>query len=218
FATDSTGNPRGILAEVRGVNVNLQWLRTRGLDLEADYRMPLGDLSSSLGGDLSFRLLATRTFESSTNLFGVVTDQVGTTGSAGGIPNWLVNLYSTYSNGPLSVTVSARYIPSGLYSATNIGPDDPRYATFTNVGAQQSINGVTYSPINDNLVSGVVYFNLNGSYNILQEGTRKLQVFGSINNLLDRHPPMAPTLQYPTNPTYFDQIGRFYRAGVRFTY
>jgi outer membrane receptor protein involved in Fe transport len=218
FATDASGNPRGILAEIRGVNVNLQWLRTRGLDLEADYRLPLTDVFSSLDGDVSFRLLATRTFESSTNLFGVVTDQVGTTGSAGGIPDWLVNLYTTYTNGPLSVTASARYIPSGLYGATNIGPDDPRYATFANVGAQQTIGGVTYSPINDNEVSGVVYFNLNGSYNISQEGTHRLQVFGSINNLFNRNPPAAPSLTYPTNPTYFDQIGTFYRAGVRFSY
>jgi iron complex outermembrane recepter protein len=218
FAADASGNPRGILSEIRNVNVNLQWLRTRGLDLEADYRQPLDAINPALGGDLNFRLLATRTFESSTNLFGVVTDQVGTTGSAGGIPTWLVNLYTTYANGPLSLTLSARYIPEGLYSATNIGPDDPRYATFANVGAQQTINGVTYSPINNNKVSGAYYFNLNGSVNVLQEGTRKLQLFASINNLLNRTPPAAPSLQYPTNPVYFDQVGRYYRVGVRFNY
>ncbi len=218
FAPDTTGNPRGILTEIRGVNVNLQWLNTRGLDLEADYRLPLAEVSDSFTGDLSFRLLATHTFESSTNLFGVVTDQVGTTGSAGGIPDWLANLYTTYSNGPLSLTLSARYIPSGLFGATNIGPDDPRYATFANVGVQQLIDGVTYSPINDNHVGGIVYFNLNGSYNISKEGTRKVQVFASINNLFNRRPPAAPSLTYPTNPTYFDQIGAFYRAGIRFTY
>ena len=218
FAPDASGNPRGILSEIRNINVNLQWLRTRGLDIEADYRQPLGDVNAGLGGDLNFRLLATRTFESSTNLFGVVVDQVGTTGSAGGIPTWLVNLYTTYSNGPLSVTLATRYIPEGLYSATNIGPDDPRYAGFANVGAQQTINGVTYSPINNNRVSGAYYFNLNGSYNFLQEGTRKLQFFASVNNLLNRTPPTAPSLTYPSNPNYFDQVGRYYRAGVRFSY
>jgi outer membrane receptor protein involved in Fe transport len=211
-------NPQGNLAEIRNVNVNLQWLHTRGLDLEADYRLPLDAINSAFDGNLNLRLLATRTFESSTNLFGVVVDQVGTTGSAGGIPKWLVNLYSTYSNGPLSVTLSSRYIPSGLFSATNIGPDDPRYATFTNVGQQQTINGVTYAPINNNHVSSAFYFNLNGSYTLRQEGTRKLQVFASVNNLFNRIPPTAPSLTYPTNPTYFDQIGRFYRAGLRFNY
>jgi len=77
---------------------------------------------------------------------------------------------------------------------------------------------VTYSPINNNKVSGAYYFNLNGSYNVFQEGTRKLQVFASVNNLLNRTPPTAPSLTYPTNPVYFDQVGRFYRAGVRFNY
>ncbi len=210
-------NPQGNLAEIRNVNVNLQWLRTRGLDVEADYRLPLDVLNQDFGGNLDLRLLATRTFESKTNLFGVITDQVGTTGSAGGIPTWLVNLYTTYSNGPLSLTLSGRYIPKGLLSATNIGPDDPRYLIIDKT-KQATFNGVTYSPINDNIVKSAFYFNLNGSYNVMQEGTRKLQLFASVNNLLNRTPPMAPSTTYPTNPVYFDQIGRFYRAGVRFNY
>ena len=211
------GNPKGSIDETRGVNVNLQWLRTRGLDLEADYRLPLNVMNSDLAGDLNLRLLATRTFESATNLYGVITDQVGTTGSGAGVPTWLVNLYSTYSNGPLSVTLSGRYIPSGKFSATNIGPDDPRFLIIDKT-KQAVFDGVTYSPINDNRVSSAFYFNLNGSYNIMQEGTRKLQLFASVNNLLNRTPPAAPSTTYPTNPVYFDQIGRFYRAGVRFNY
>lgn len=65
-------------------------------------------------------------------------------------------------------------------------------------------------------MKSATYFNLSGSYNLIAEGNRKLQLFASINNLLDKAPPMAPTLQYPTNPVYFDQIGRYYRVGVRF--
>ncbi|RYH06411.1 MAG: TonB-dependent receptor, partial [Alphaproteobacteria bacterium] len=170
FAPDA-GNPRGILAEVRGVNVNLQWLRTRGLDLEADYRLPLDTVFGGMPGTLAVRALATRTFESSTNLFGVVTDQVGTTGSPGGIPDWLLNLYLTYSNGPASVTLTGRYITKGFFSGTSVGPDDPRYATFANVGVQQTIDGVLYSPTNDNTVASAVYFNLNGSYSLIDDGT-----------------------------------------------
>ena len=31
----------------------------------------------------------------------------------------------------------------------------------------------------------------------------------------DRAPPLAPQLQYPSNPVFFDLIGRSYRMGVR---
>jgi outer membrane receptor protein involved in Fe transport len=218
FAPDAAGNAKGILSEIRNVNVNLQWLRTRGLDLEADYRLPLDVVSEAATGMLSFRLLATRTFESSTNLFGQVTDQVGVTGSGAGIPDWLFNLYTTYSNGPVSMTLTTRYIPSGLFAANYIGPDDSRYATLASVGSQVTLDGILKSPINDNTVAGAVYFNLNGSYTFHDADGRKLQAFGSVNNLLDKVPPAAPSTQYPTNPVYFDQLGRYFRVGVRFTY
>ena len=29
---------------------------------------------------------------------------------------------------------------------------------------------------------------------------------------------MAPQLQYPSNPVYFDLVGRTYRAGIRFEF
>jgi outer membrane receptor protein involved in Fe transport len=197
--------PGNTLAEVRNVNVNLQWLRTRGLDLEAGYRQPLGDM-----GELNFRMLGTRTFESATNLFGVVTDRAGETGGAG-IPSWLINLYSTYTHGPLSLTLSARYIPEGKFNRLFTGPDDPGYVAVTSAGAPVT------NTINDNIVKQAYYFNVNGSYNIKQGDTR-IQLFGSINNLFDRKPPAAPSLQYPTNPVYFDQVGRYMRFGVRFSY
>jgi hypothetical protein len=77
---------------------------------------------------------------------------------------------------------------------------------------------VVISPINDNTVTSATYYNLNGSYNIHQEGSTKVQVFVSVNNLLGTKPPAAPSTTYPTNPVYFDQIGRYMRAGVRFNF
>ncbi|MFM1886841.1 MAG: Colicin receptor precursor [Pseudomonadota bacterium] len=218
FAPDASGNAKGILSEIRNVNVNLQWLRSRGLDLEADYRLPMDALREGAAGSLSLRLLATRTFDNSTNLFGQVTDQVGVTGTGGGIADWLVNLYTTYANGPFSATLTTRYIPSGLYSPSYIGPDDPRFATLASTSTQVTLDGRLLSPINDNTVAGAVYFNLNGSYTFHEGDGRRLQGFASISNLLDKTPPAAPSTQYPTNPVYFDQIGRYFRVGVRFSY
>jgi outer membrane receptor protein involved in Fe transport len=41
-------------------------------------------------------------------------------------------------------------------------------------------------------------------------------VFGSMNNVFDKDPVIAPGGNgYPTNPVYFDTYGRTWRIGVR---
>jgi outer membrane receptor protein involved in Fe transport len=47
----------------------------------------------------------------------------------------------------------------------------------------------------------------------------KVELFGSISNLFDRDPPVAPGGNgYPTNPVYFDTYGMMWRAGVRVSF
>lgn len=193
-----TRDPDGALSEIRNVNLNLQWLRTRGLDIEAMYRLPLARFGE-MPGALTFRLLASRTYEHSTNLFGVVTDRAGETGGLLGSPTWLATLNAGYSNGPFTGTLTTRYIRKGKFNAQNYEP-----------GESPPVPGA--SSINDNTIGSVVYFNLNGSFDVGGENT---QMFFQVNNLLDRKPPLAPQLQYPTNPVFFDLIGRTYRMGVR---
>ena len=60
--------------------------------------------------------------------------------------------------------------------------------------------------------------NLSGHYDVVQRGSMKLQVFGSISNLFDTAPPLAPGLIGYSEPAFFDMIGRTYHGGVRFTY
>jgi hypothetical protein len=44
-------------------------------------------------------------------------------------------------------------------------------------------------------------------------------LFWAINNLLDKAPPVAPGGNaFPTNPVFFDTIGRRIRAGVRLNF
>lgn len=187
------------LSEIRNVNVNLQWLRTSGLDIETVYKLPLARFGD-VPGTLNFRLLASRTYELATNLFGVVTDRAGETGGLGGTPTWLATFNTGYSNGPFTGTLTTRYIRGGKLNALDFGPDDPGYSL------------TRPNSINDNHVGGVVYFNLNGTWNFGKTGA---ELFAQVNNLADRSPPLAPQLQYPSNPVFFDLIGRSYRVGVR---
>jgi outer membrane receptor protein involved in Fe transport len=101
------------------------------------------------------------------------------------------------------LTLQGRFIDSGVIDATRIDPSDSGYSpTLVN-------------STNDNHVASAFYANLFGSVDVPAFGEQKVQVFAAINNLFDKVPPFAPEGQYPTNPTYFDQIGRTYRLGLR---
>ena len=70
---------------------------------------------------------------------------------------------------------------------------------------------------------GAVFYTdltLRGKINI-GEG-RKLEPFLTINNLLDRAPPLipgtVPGVNLPTNIAVYDFVGRAYTAGVRFKF
>jgi iron complex outermembrane receptor protein len=72
--------------------------------------------------------------------------------------------------------------------------------------------------INNNSVASATYFNLSLNYTLpfFNEGARSVQVFGTLDNIFNRDPPVAPGGNgYPTNPVYFDTYGRTWRVGVR---
>lgn len=190
------------LSQILNVSLNLDELVTRGEDIEISWRKPVA------GGNLSLRFLASHVEEATTNTFGLAVDRAGQTGGllSGGMPNWLLNSYITYAQQGFSVTLQGRFIDSGVVDATRIDPSDAGYSP------------TALNSTNDNHVASAFYANLFGSVDIPMGGDQTVQVFAVINNLLDKEPPFAPEGQYPTNPTYFDQIGRTYRLGARISF
>jgi len=196
------------MATVVSTANNLQGFTTRGIDFEAAYTHPLGE------GSLSVRALASYLYD---QLFdqGVgkppinYAGQTGPTGAFGTFntsPHWQGNLIVTTAQGPFTGTVQVRYIGKGRFetltplNAPPVQPGDPGYSNT-------DINS-----INTNHVAAAAYVNLSASYRIFDG----FELFGSINNLLDKDPPVAPGGNgYPTNPVYFDTYGRVWRAGVR---
>ena len=194
-----TFGPGQSLVQVRNISLNLDELRTRGEDIELSYNLPFE------GNSLDFRLLASHVEEITTTTFGIAVDRAGQTGglAATALPDWLLRANLTWTHGPTSLTLQARYIDSGVLDATRLDPTDAGYSpTLVN-------------STNDNHVASATYVNLFGSYDFTLTGDTSVQLFGSVSNLFNKEPPFAPELQYPTNPTYFDQIGRSYRAGLR---
>jgi iron complex outermembrane receptor protein len=115
-----------------------------------------------------------------------------------------------FSKGGFSTTVNVRYVDSGKLNMLRIGPDDPSY------------DPTLVNSISDNTVSSAYYVTLGLSYAIPWQGRDNgLEVFGVVNNLFDKDPPIAPGggggggANYPTNPVYFDTLGAQYRLGLR---
>jgi len=215
-------NPGGFAANtapgtitVNNTAVNLGRYEVRGVDFEADYHLPFNAISSNLPGDLSFRWLTSLLYNMTVDagLGAPPVDyagQSGPTGAFGGFntsPRWQSNFFVTYAAGPLTTTLQMRWIGPGRFEAQTAAPFGPPVAP----GEPGYTSTSPYS-INTNSVASAYYLNLSGSYDV----TDHLSLFASIDNLLNKDPPVAPGGNgYPTNPVYFDTYGLTWKAGVR---
>ena len=187
--------PGGALGQVRQSPINLDVLQTSGLDVQADYSMPLG------AGDLRLRLVGNYLFTLQNDQLGVVAKGAGAIGPDNlysGSPRARFNASATYSQGPLSLTAQGRFI-----------------------GAAKLVYDWTPKDVDWNRVPPHVYVDLRGSYQL----TDSVQLFGTIDNLLNKSPPVLGASPNQGDSSYYfissqagayyDLIGRSYRIGAR---
>ncbi len=202
--------------------VNLAKMTLRGFDFEVDYSMRLSDVQENWGGSVSARLLANRQYDfiSQPNPEAPAINYAGQTGPVadGGdfntSPPWMWSAFLSYQNAGFNTTVSWRRISEGIYNVNRIGPEDEGY------------DPTIENSINTNRVKGASYFNIAMTYQIPfgNDDDQHVEVFGAIDNLFDRKPPVAPGggsgagSNYPTNPVFFDTFGSRFRAGLRVRY
>ena len=202
---------------VNNTAVNVGSYLTRGVDFEGDYNLPLNRFGGGMSGDLNFRVIASYLYDMTVDAgLGAApvnfAGQSGPTAAFGGFnasPKWQANAFMTYSDGPFSGTVQVRYIGPGKFAILDgagnlyVAPGDPGYSST----AEGSIS--------NNSVASAVYVNLSASYK-LPFYNQALEVFGTVNNLFDKAPPVAPGGNgYPTNPVYFDTYGTSWKVGRR---
>jgi outer membrane receptor protein involved in Fe transport len=198
-----TNGTTGSLVSVSNPNLNLNTLKARGVDIEGSYTLPLA------GGDLSTRLLGSYVMDLITvDVTGAAVDRAGMNGSPvsqpSGMPHFTGNLALTWARNAFTGTAQYRYVSKGVYNTTLIGPDEPGYSPLLP------------NSISDNNVGSISFVDLKASYDIVDGGARRIQIFGVINNLFDREPPNdLPSSFGVTNPVLYDVIGRTYKAGVR---
>jgi iron complex outermembrane receptor protein len=123
-------------------------------------------------------------------------------------PKWTGNLIATYLYGSLTASLSARYI--GGAKLDNAWTDDRGSPAFRNAGGQ-----LLYGSVDDNHVEPYLNYSLNGSWDLRLANLKQFQVFGSINNLLNKDPPFTGGGISGASAQYHDTLGRAYRMGVR---
>jgi outer membrane receptor protein involved in Fe transport len=205
YVTRGTNN---LLTQILNPQLNLQSLVTRGWDFEADYTLPLAALGVDNGDSLGFRVLATFLSDFIT---GDGVNRAGQNGAgvsqASGLPDYTINGYITYRGDPLSAQIQIRHIADGVFQATNVGP------------GQDGYNPLLNNSVSHNHVGSFTYVNFNAGYTLWSDGGRRAELFGVVNNLLNRDPPNnIPSSFGPTNNVLYDVIGRYYRAGARFSF
>jgi outer membrane receptor protein involved in Fe transport len=190
-----SGSQFGTISAIQSPFLNLNRFDTRGLDIEASYRLPLDEVSPSLPGTLGLRFLGTYVWDYRR------TDSAGSIDRSGQNLNFqdtgLIDFQATgivsYDLGGFSGSVLLRYLNGGKLDAGAV----PGTATGNNI----------------NHIDAALFTNLSLAYTVAASDRSKIQLFGYVSNLFDKAPP------FPANEgLYYDVIGRAYRAGVRFTY
>jgi iron complex outermembrane receptor protein len=134
---------------------------------------------------------------------------------------WAANATSTYTVGPFDVTGQLRFFSGGVMNYNGY----PTGATLPGAPAP----GVAPPPafnVSYNQVPSYFLFNLNGSYHLPSMGGLEAQLYGSINNVFNKQPPIAVGVGRfgatngfgGTNAAFYDTIGRAYKIGVRMTF
>lgn len=190
FCNNIIRNAAGTITRVDAPYINLGSLTTEGIDVEASYRFPV------LAGEMSLRGIGTYTLHAlSNNGFGNI-DRVGEVGTNNNTvnptPRFRGSFTANYQTGPVATTVQFNYIAKGKYDAAFVEGAD----------------------IDENDVPARLYTNLNMTYTVADG---RFQFYGAVANLFDVAPPNVPstTFFFPTNPAFYDTIGRNFRVGVR---
>ncbi len=188
----------GNITEIDNAPRNLQEQHIAGADFELTYSLPVDSFLKDAPGELSFH--TTATYVSTITLQDASGSYLQLAGSMeqptvqniGGQPHFRGNITTTYTNGPVTLSATGRYVGGGKLR-DEWGPLD--------------INQVTSS--------SRTYLDLFASRDVLDRDGMNIQLFASIVNATNRDPPITEQGGVTTRALY-DVIGRTYTLGARF--
>lgn len=179
---------------------NLSSLKTSGVDMEVSYRGKASRLWSGFDGDLTLRALATYLDDYTSTAPGSTPLQYAGVVGTSSNPRFTSTISADYRRGPMGVYMQLRHIGRGKFQAAT----------------------EFYNPaLADNSVPSIRYLDATLTYQV-PTARGKVQLFATVNNLLNKQPPLLPlgsfNVNFPTNPSVYDVVGRYLTAGVRFQY
>lgn len=177
---------------------NLASMHNKGYDVEASYRVAIGD------GTLTLRALGTRTLSFITDsgvLNTIPTDAAGV--NVGSTPDWKVMATQSWDTDSWGVSLTEHWISDGVYSNEVI-------ECQTNC----PVSTVLHPTANENHMDGTLRFDLGASYKISDNMT----AYAKVDNVLNKDPAVSPGTGTVANPMIYDLIGRMYRVGLRFEF
>ena len=189
------------ITRVNNTLLNLNQLKTRGLDIEASFTLPAGP------GDLSLRALGTYVFDLITVDAAGQIDRAGQNGSPvsqeSGVPDFTGRMLLDYTTERWEVGVEADYVSGGKYNATQIGPGEKGY------------DPALPNSVSDNTIGDYWYFDARIAVRPLEQ-VPDFELFARVDNLFDRDPPNdIPSSYGAHNPVLYDSVGRMFRMGAR---
>lgn len=184
----------GDIIEIRSTNLNLAGFETNGLDIELGYRTPLSAFNDAWEGDVGVRVLANYVGKFETDDGVTALDLAGSLGDQQ--PDWTIQSSVFYERGPVRVTVTNRFMSSGVVSN----------------------EFKALHEIDDNHVASRLYTNLNVNYSFQRFGG-DAEVYLNVDNVFGVNPPKGFGWNYglAASPQY-DVIGRMFKVGLRLQY
>ena len=193
---------------------NLASVKTKGVDLEASYQMPLDVIHAP--GKLTIRALATHviSFASYSGIKDVPNVELagqnsGGSGSGSGTfgntPHWKLYGTQSWDWNNVGVDLTERWFSAGVFGY--------QYVVCQSNCPLSTTNNPT---INYNRMAGALYFDVGARYSI----TDGITAFVKVDNAFNKDPVPAPQTNtgLDVNPALYDTIGRVYRAGFRFNF
>ena len=188
LCTNILRNSAGQITRIESPTLNLNRLKTAGIDFEVGYRPS----SPILGGRMAVRAVASYLEEQRQDISGGTSiDRAGEVGLTAN-PHWSATANINWASGPFELFAQERFISAGTYDVTPIQP----------------------TTIENNRVRPVFYTDATMSFRV----EKSFRLFFTVNNIFDRDPPLAPngvlSTFTPTNPALYDVVGRQFTAGV----
>jgi len=217
---DANGSVATPLGYVIGTNVNTGYLKTSGIDLQADYLADLNDWGMGDNGSLSFDMVGTwvdhylvQPYTGASTTSGGVTytnyDCVGLFGITCGTPtpSWRHKLRATWSTPwDFEVSLQWRHMSAAKFDGNSMNP-------YIDIGT-------TVTPAAGGAIAAFDYLDFAASWNV----SRTIQLSAGVNNVLDRNPPLLssndiatgglPGLNGNTYDGIYDSLGRYMFVGI----